>query len=91
MQLTDLNKIIKIVRDATGETPDDLCYEDGHVKFNLPHDEDMSKVACDALLSAGLQHVAGDGIPEYNRLIGGGTGEIKISWPVDLERPVWNE
>ncbi len=91
MQLTDLNKIIKIVRDATGETPDDLRYEDGHVRFNLPHDEDMSKVACDALMTDGLQHVPGDGEPEYHRDVGGGTGIIGVRWPVDLERPVWNE
>ena len=91
MKTSDLTKIFNIVRGATGETPDDLRYEDGHVRFNLPHDEDMSRVACDALLSAGLQHVVGDGIPEYDKIIGGGTGVISVSWPVDLERPVWNE
>lgn len=90
MQQVDFNKILKTVRDATGEAPDNLRYEDGHVRFNLPHDEDMSKVACDALMTAGLQHKPDDGIPEYSRLIGGGTGVIKITWPVDLERPVWN-
>jgi hypothetical protein len=91
MRLTDLTKILNIVRDATGETPDDLRYEEGQVRFNLPHDEDMSKIACDALLSAGLQHTPGDGEPEYYRVIGGGTGTIEIKWPVDLERPIWNE
>jgi len=91
MSTGDISKIQKIVRKAVKETPDNLRVEAGAIRFTMFVGEDKTRKACNALLAAGLQHIAGDGEPEFHLSFTEGAKRVKVRWPYDPELPVWNE
>ena len=85
----DLAKIQSIIKETTGENPDNLRYENGELLFSMNVGIEKTDEACFALVKAGLQNTPDDGKADYFKSGSTGSSIVNVSWPIDLDKPLW--
>ena len=88
---SDQSRINRIFMENTDEHAQFIRIEQGVLRFNTNIGEKATQKACKALMKAGLQHVPGDGKPEFTISGSEGADRVEVKWPLDLEKPLWKK